>query len=398
MPTSGNRRRLTVLLGALVLASVLVWWIRRPSPTPQPASPEAASKVTSTNLAVLDRPVRLPAVPLEPNPDDPNVPLIDEVSVEKTEVCRGEQNFLKVKAHTRNHTDTFLGTRFLDPSSRSYVLGGDRIPFRLNRPLEGALTVIVEGNISSKTVVVPPVHVNDCEVPRQLVVQVRRMRTALDRVSMTAELRQSSASTPSPMVPVKYEWDFGDGATETTSTNQVKHSYEAREQDVRLSSFVVTVTASDATGKSEKGSSVVAFPNGAFAPLKFKNRVVISIGVEEADPSRGQHEKIWLYHGYGQEVRIERVELSEKVEEADGFRETMRRSYDPSNFLGLGVVPPKKTSELRDLTEHQPSSSTAIRTVEMSGHSADGKEASGAFTLLPPKKAKEEQELHAQAP
>jgi hypothetical protein len=385
------RRRRRLGLGLLAALAFALFAYRQS--TVQPTAKKTLADTAgggAQEQEPMSRPSAWPMVPEAANPEDPNLPIIDAVTVDKTEVCRGEENFLNVKAHTGNGTDAFLTTTMRDPGSPAFLMGRERIPFRLNEPIERPIRVTVEGNMTSKTIELPAIRVKDCVAPRQVLVHVQRTMAAMDRVTLRAELLEhppaGATEAFQPLVPASYEWDFGDGQKQQTTTASTEHSYENREQNVRQSSFVATVTVKDGQGRAAQGATAIAFPNGAFARLRFKNEVVISIGVKEADPATKTHEQIWLYHGYDKPVRIEDATLIELVRGDDGtIKETLRRPYSAEKLLGLSELPPGKSSTIRDLTDLQPVAPEAVRHVELRGRSQDGKEASGAFTLLPPK-------------
>ena len=386
-----KRKPLALLFLVLLVAFVVLLYLTRGcgSPTPKQTTEESQQSIADHELGIprLSPPL-LKAIPRgDPSPDDPSLPIIDEATVEKTEVCRGEDNFINLKVHTRNGTDAFLGSRFKDPSTGIVILGGNRIPFRLDKETTEPMVLSIEGNMVSKMVSLPPVHVKDCDAPRLVNVHVNRTMAARDRVDLVAELVEHAPNpvdrTFEPLVPDSYEWDFGDGEKRVVPTAEIEHSYEARDQSVRQSSFLISVTIRDLKGQQAHGSIVVAFPNVGFGPLYFKKQVVMSIGVKEAQPGSTEHERIWIYHGYKEQVRIDSVSLIEKVSTDGEKRETFRRSYSPEEVLGLSEVMPRQSSSIRDLTDLQPTNANAVRYVELEGVTSDGKRAVGSFTLLP---------------
>jgi hypothetical protein len=322
--------------------------------------------------------------------NDPDRPIIEDAEVEKPEVCRGEENFVNVKAHTRNGTDAFLAMSLFDPQTGRIVRGGGRIPFRLDAPSDSDIKVVVEGRHTAETIVLPAVRVKDCVVAHQVNVGYRRSVAAPDRVRLIAELAEhppESAGQPfQPLVPASYEWDFGDGEKETTTDPAIEHSYEGRDQGVAESSFVATVTVKDRSGQQAQGTRLLSFPNIGFVPLVFQNQVALSIGVANADPDQGTHERIWLYHGYSKVVHLERAKLREVVLATGDHAEseTFHRDYAPEALLGFSQLDPKQSRTTRDLTELQPTTAGVVRYVELHGRTDDGKEVVGSFSLLPP--------------
>jgi hypothetical protein len=390
-----KQRRLTAVMVCLGLLFGGIALLRR-KPASSAAPPEEVSQADPSRAdrnypsGETDSPV--PAAPGQPA--EPDEPIIDQVTVDKTEVCRGEENFVNVKARSRNGSQAFLTTHFVDPGTRR-VLSGTRIPFRLEAPPERALEIMVEGRGgASKAAPLPHIEVKDCVAQRQLLIDVTRPPSSPDRASFVAKVmerkpeKEGAAPDVPPLEPASFEWDFGDKTTLTTSTPEAEHSYEGRDQSVAHSYFVVTVKAKDRNGNEVAGSRALWFPNEAFLPLALENRVAISVGVREANPATGAPEQIWLYHGYSSPVRIDKVIVRETVLDSSDKpeRETMRRDYMPQELLGFADLPSGQSLTSRDLTALQPSAETAVRYVDVIGHTADNRKAAGTFTLLPPKK------------
>jgi hypothetical protein len=326
----------------------------------------------------------------------PVEPIIDRAIVEKTEVCAGEETFVKVEAHLPDGANEYLVISVQDPLSGN-LQWGSQIPLRFNRAIDRPIRVTVQGKGGFRSKNIPPLKVLDCVTPHQVTIDVERTVAATDRVKLKAHITEppaeGSAASPRSFVAHRYEWDFGDGNRETSSASEIEHSYEARDQSVAYSSFVATVKIKDREGNEIQGSHAVAFSNPGFAPLVNEARVVISAGVKESPaPQPGvttEPEKIWLYHGYSKAVVIEHVRIRETVLEGNKERETFSREYAPEDLLGFRDLPPHESRTTRQLTDFQPTNEneTAVRYVEVRGRTADGKDASGTFTLLPPKRA-----------
>jgi hypothetical protein len=392
----GSRVRLRVQIAAvgsiaIVIVGVALW--RRGGRQDAPAATsEGETQVPATRSwpAAAFRLVDPPPVAPDELPD-PDRPIVDQLWLDKDSVCRGEENFINVKARTSNGTDAFVGIRFDDPTT-GHVSAGTRIPFRLQAPPARELTVFVEGKGGAAQVVaLPPIEVKDCVAPRQITIESGRNANSPDRLALTARVTESapdsSAQATERFVPVAYEWDFGDGTVLTGTDATIEHSYEGRDQTVVQSSFLVTVKARDSRGNEAKGSRALWLPNLAFAPLVAKGRVVVSVGVKDADPTTATPERIWLYHGYPHTVRLERVSLRETVLDpgAATERETFRKEFRPAELLGFSELPPHQSLTTRDLGEFQPKESAAVRIVEVVGRTADDKPVRAVFTLLPPK-------------
>jgi PKD domain len=383
-PPASGKARAWVLTGAAVAIACALWAWRRDAAPPAARAPEAESTARLAPSVPLAPPSSLaPGRPAAP-PVDPNKPIVDSVTVDKVEVCRGEQNFINVQARTANGTDRFLGARYRDPDTGAYVFGGSRLPFTLEAPPRQPVMITIDGTMAATSVPVPDVVVKDCESPPRLKVRLARAVASPDRIVFTAELvagkTVGDANAGAVWSPTSYAWDFGDGAVASTPTNHVEHSYEGRLQNVRQSSFVATVDATDAAGHRAGGTAAVAFFNAGFGPLYFHGRVAISTGIRP--DAAGGGETIWLYHGYDQPVVLESATLVETVRADGSARESFRREYAPAELLGMSNLPAGTSRMVRDLGAYRPTSPNTVREIELRGRTSDGKEAFGGFTLL----------------
>jgi hypothetical protein len=315
-------------------------------------------------------------------------PIVDSIGVDKTEVCRGEQNFVNIAARTTNSTDAYLSASMVDPATRR-VVSGSRIPFKLYEPLAGALSIVVQGRGgSTKVVQMPWVEVKECDVGRHVAVQAAHLPGAPDRVVLTASVLDWVDGVRGPgAAPGEstYEWDFGDGRSARSSEASIEHSYEDRDQSHSQSSFAASVVVKSPALPEIAGATSITFPNLGFLPLVTDGRVAISVGVRPPDPPAAAHEQIWLYHGYPGTVEVSRAVLRETVLDpaTGGERETFRRNYSAAALLGNTTIPSKESLVLRDLSDMQPTEDGAVRYVDLEGRTSDGRVAFGSFTLLP---------------
>jgi hypothetical protein len=374
-------------LAITVLALVaLLWPSGRRGATPNSAvkSPSAAPNGTEPSADGTEE------MPRTPGAFDwkPGEPIIDRIIVEKSEVCAGEENVVRVEAHASDGKNEYLSVSIDDPGS-GRTFWGSRIPVRLQRPLTRPMRVVVHGRTGVAGADVPHITVKNCVAPAQVVIDVRRTLDALDRVTLKATLLEpADGARGGALVVESYDWEFGDGAKETSSGAEVEHSYEAREQNVAQASYVVNVTMKWRDGRQARGSRAVAFVNAGFGQWAREGSVLVSAGVQETAPatdSSPPSERIWLYHGYRQPVRIEKVRLRETVLDGDKERETLNREYEPSELLGFAELPPGVSLTTRDLSSFRPTvrNATAVRYVEVRGRTRDGKAATGTFTLVP---------------
>jgi hypothetical protein len=244
----GRAPRRVALLIALGLSLIAgLWLLRRPrvrEPLPAPRLALTAQHVDSSHVQVaVSRPVRAAARPA-PEPR----PIIDEVSVEKPEVCAGEENLIRVKAHTANGTDADL----------HYVIGGQAgnpVPLRSYRADDGPpparrISVFGRGNVAN-SIEVPAFRVKDCgEIP--LVLIKHRLRAnAVDELVFSIDILHP----PRDFEALQFDWRFGDGSSTTTREPMALHSYAARSQSALYSHFLAKSTWSDAPGGACRGAA-----------------------------------------------------------------------------------------------------------------------------------------------
>ncbi|HEX8704776.1 MAG TPA: hypothetical protein VF815_38440, partial [Myxococcaceae bacterium] len=97
-----------------MLVALVAWllWDRPPeAPLPPPPAQPGPRLAEPGPAPVAPQPKpELAAAAPEPPPvqAEEDAPVIDEVTVEKQEVCEGEENLISVRAHTSNGTDEFL--------------------------------------------------------------------------------------------------------------------------------------------------------------------------------------------------------------------------------------------------------------------------------------------------
>src|ERR1700690_3235282 len=108
-----HRRRVAVVIGLVLGVVVLgIWWGRHRRPSVAPVAAPAPERGQNPAPAAGPRDVveRLPAAPpaLPPAITAVVPPIIDEVTVEKPEVCEGEENLVTVRAHTPDGNDAYL--------------------------------------------------------------------------------------------------------------------------------------------------------------------------------------------------------------------------------------------------------------------------------------------------
>ena len=396
MPAKRSLRRWSLLaLTLAVLLAGLLW----PARTPR----KDAVAVEPTSPPTAESPAARAADPLEPAPPRKEpapaprapepVPVIDEVTVEKPEVCSGEENLVTVRAHTVNGTNEFL----------HYVVDGamgSAVPLRLllgqDGRVEGQHVISVFGrNNVAVTVPVPEYKVKNCQPERVVVVEARVKANTWSDFDFVARVVTLPPPTPGirsegshkPFSPVSYAWSFGDGEAATTTGPTVSHDYERRPQDALYSYFMVRVDTRSLDGEVLSGRTTLPLINPAFEAFAQKGVVQLLVALDPRFPDLGPDgrvvQKVRLWHTRREPVTIDSAAVTRYFEGGSG--ETRPEAVDVGGLLGTTTVPPGKegltTSVVLDTITDPGVFSMTYR---LSGHSSDGHPVMGSFSVMRP--------------
>lgn len=391
-PVTASRRRWGALLALAAVAGLLAWWLlprEQPpepvaaSPRPPEAAPQPEPPQVPTTPAELVASVAAPAAPAEPAP-----PVVDEVLLEKTEVCSGEENLITVRAHTVDGNDTHL----------HYKVGtgtGQRVPVRVWMDERGEyelpqVTVFTRNNISI-TVPVPRYRVKPCEPERLVHVLSRRLPNAEEDFEFLAKVVElpppPGQGAPRPFKPVRYVWTFDDEPPITTSTPLVSHtlvgSAQARSQYLQ---HLVRVDVFDAEGRKATGRSSLQLLDTSFENLDKKGVVtVLAVGTPRF-PVLGEdgvvRQKFRLYHRFRGPVRLERVYVARSlIPRGDGPALPEQVDEVPP---WVGAVPEGRGVEVEVALDTRAEPEVFSLTYSLEGTSADGHPARGTFSVMRP--------------
>jgi hypothetical protein len=401
-----NRSRIVALAMVAFALLLLIFALRKNTPTPAvAAAPEESSTGQSGPAIAGQNPFgtlaassAMPAGSSNVPPDPP--PVIDEILLEKNEVCSGEENLVTVKAHTTNGTDAFLHTVIDGNMGSSY-------PMTLWRDDDGnvlgkhTITVFGRGNVAT-TVPLPQYEVKDCR-PTYIAGIEHRVRSntwsdfdfsarviGIPRATTPADRQRGAPPVPipKPFKPVAFTWTFGDGETATTLAPITEHDYENRAQDSLYSYFVVGVSIRGAKGETATGRVSLPLINPAFESLAEKGMVTLLISLDPRFPVLGpdgkvtQHVRIW--HQQPGPVTIDRAILTKYYRQGAG--QTAPQDADVASLLGSTTIPPGRegittTVVLDPESEEEVFSKMWV----LRGTSAEGFPATGTFSvLLPP--------------
>jgi hypothetical protein len=373
-----NRRWwLPVLVGVALLALWLLVRPRPPSrlpPSPAPAA-VAARPDPSRNRLVYRASAEVPAVTAQAR-----APVIDDVAVEKREVCEGEENLVTIQAHTPgNADDAFL----------HYLIGGNAGGSAVVRAsaepgaLDGMKAIAFGRNGVSASAAVPPFTVKDCKVDHQLLLSVRLLPNRAAEFELAARIQRFGAREA--FQPARYLWSFGDGSTAQTSAPVVTHDFSRRPQQAMVSTFLIACVAVSQAGQKVAGRTTLALDNLAFESFAYKGVVKILIDLEPRFPALGEDgvvtQRAQLWHPYARPVRIERLRRTKLVIGAvAGPPEEL-----PASLLGVTVIDPGETAVSKALTLDT-NADANVYSVEylVEGTTEDGWPASGNFALMRP--------------
>ena len=395
-PTSENRSgrvgRWALVLTLLALGAA--WLLFQGTSTPvttvehaPPSSPPDGDDAPSSGVASTPA----PSAPANAQPDTPHAaePIVDEVLVEKQEVCSGEDNLISVRAHTPDGNDAFL----------HYAVGdgtGQRIPVRVWRnDADGSyelprVTVFTRDNVSV-TVPMPAYRVKDCEPQRLVHVMSRRVPNSEDDFEFFAKVVDKPVSAgqprPRPFVPVRHVWTFDDGATQTTPGPLVSHPMAGGSgTGNQYLQHLVRVDVYDASGHKETGRTSLQLLNTSFENFNKKGIVTLLAQGTPRFPVLDEdgvvRQTFRLFHHFQGPVRITRVTTIR------AFRGTEHAPPPPEQVdaasLSVSEVPEGKGVEVKVSFDAKAESDVFALTYALEGVSADGHPARGTFALMRP--------------
>ncbi len=390
-PDSRRPRRAWLLLPLLgALAAWLFFRSDAPAEGPAPQALAQAAPPREGAPATLSAPSP-PGTPSEAPPDTPRAaePIVDEVRVEKAEVCSGEDNLITVRAHTPDGNDAYL----------HYTVGdgtGQRIPVRVWRnDADGSyelprVTVFTRDNVSV-TVPVPAYRVKDCEPERLVHVMSRRQPNTDADFEFLAQVVDKPGApgqprTP-PFVPVRYVWTFDDAATQTTSGPMVSHTLASGAGTTSLyDQHLVRVDVYDAAGRKETGRSSLQLLNTSFENFAKKGIVTLlaqgtpRFPVLDADGVVRQTFR--LTHHFQGPVRLTRVSAIRAFQGTE-HGPPPPEQVDPAS-LPVGEVPPGQGVEVKVAFDTRAEPDVFAITYALEGQSADGHPARGTFSVMRP--------------
>jgi hypothetical protein len=360
------------------------------APGPAPVAPQPKPE-----------PVATPEQP--PAQAEADAPVIDEITVEKKEVCEGEENLISVRAHTSNGTDEFL----------SYMVGGrkgQQVPVRSWIADDGEnprLEVKVFGRNNVVTsALVPAFVVKPCKPARIALITARLRANTWSEFDFEVKINESGAAgNPAasvlPFKPRLYEWSFGDGEKATTQLPYATHNYEGRKQDAMYSHLLVEVKIHGETGEPVVGRTALQLLNPAFENLAAKGVVTLLVQLTPRFPEMGSdgvvRQKVRLFHHRDRPVFIHNAVLfRHKATPGEPVREQV---VDPSSLMGTSIIPPGKGIEFEAKLDTRRDADVFSLEHYVEGKDSEGLPARGAFSVMrPPKLPTKEDSMPVEDP
>ncbi|WP_148273296.1 hypothetical protein [Stigmatella aurantiaca] len=386
---SRKRQVGAAVLGVCALAVLGIWLgsgeapaaVASPPPPPMPGPRRMASEPDAVAAApsAPERPVVSP-----PAPADPAAPVIDEITVEKSEVCEGEENLISLRAHTPNGKDAFL----------HYSVGGrqgQRIPVRSWIADDGEapkLEVKVFGPDGKVTVAdVPPFTVKPCKPARSAFITARVRANTWSEFEFEAKLVENAQPQGGvAFQPRSYEWTFGDGETAVTQTPYALHSYEGRKQDTMFSHLLVEVRVRGDGGEPVVGRTALQLVNPAFEDLATKGVVTLLVQFTPRFPELGSdgvvRQKVRLFHHQDRPVFIHNaLRFRHRMAPTEP---TGHQVVDPSALLGASTVPPGRGLEFEIQLDTRKEPDVFSMEYSLEGKDSEGRPVRGAFSVMRP--------------
>jgi hypothetical protein len=384
-----SRKRAVMAAYALALLA-LVWW-RWPrlapaaAPAPAPARAMEPAVRQSSLLPPSVPSAAQPSQPASPADEEP-APLIDEIVVEKSEVCEGEENLVTVRAHTVNDTDGYL----------HYTVGGElgsSVVMRSYLEADGRQPEVVVQAFGRWNAVAglarPLFRVKDCVAPTTVTIQ-HYVEPNHDRAfqlvaRLGAPRKAKLQGTAKSFPPVRYEWDFGDGTRATTTSPVVVHEFQDVIETTQYVDYLIRVDVHGAEGQLATGRSGLSLLSTSFQNFAYKGVVTLVGRLEprlpKLDADGKVRQRVRLFHHRPHDVVVDSV-IRVRTTSGEPDRSD---PLDPLAVLPTRVIPPGTAGVVfeLELDANRAAGFTMDRYL-IEGRSGDGFRAAGSLSIMKP--------------
>ncbi|MFZ5893810.1 MAG: hypothetical protein ACOY0T_22300 [Myxococcota bacterium] len=361
---------------ALVMAALALWLFRpvrvaEQTPPPEPTRPRTAWPAPAVEPVAA-------AVTTKAKASAPSPPVIDEISIEKTELCAGEENLVTVKAHSGDGN-----------TELRYVIAGQAgnpVPLRVYRADDGPtpsrrVSVFAAG--AAVHAEVPAFHVKDCGEQSIALVSHRALPNRLDEIEFDVRVLHA----PRAFVAHRYEWSFGDGSFATTREPVVSHSYASRLQRSVYSRYLAEVRVVDDSGRSIRGRHSLELLNRAEQVLRERGIVLIQAELTPRFPEMDAHgtlrQRVRLFHQADASVVLDSVGLERGRKGNQRVLPEGLEKVEPNAALGISAIPTGKGVEIELVLPRDREPDVMTFTYVLSGRVGDHV-ARGSFSLMRP--------------
>jgi hypothetical protein len=384
MSERGERAKKAGLLAVVLCAGTCVLLRSREPARPADIAPPAPPGPTASPVHEAKN---MPSPPRASGP--PAAPIIESVTLEKEEVCEGEENLVTVRAHTPDDNDAFLHFRVGAAS-------GSAIPLRSylddrGHPSPHRISVFGKNNVAT-SVDAPPFRVKSCDAAPLLVIEHRLVPNTVAEFELDARITSSAnfgpdAGARASFQPRTFVWSFGDGTQTQSREPRATHSFADRAQDTLYSSFLVTVEVTSDDGRVLKGRHSLELLNPAFEAFAYKGIVLLFADLNPHFPTilaTGVVDQgVRLWHTRPDVVAITSVTAITRYAGDRGGRSLPERPT-VSSVLGATRIPPGRGIEFHMTLDTHLDPDAISRDYTLEGRTADGHPVRGAFSVMKP--------------
>jgi hypothetical protein len=385
-----RRWRQALVIALLGIVVLLVLRGHKPPQRPQAAQPDRDPIAAGASLALSALAAAHAAPPKKPAEA---APVIDEIKVEKLEVCEGEENLVSVRAHSPDGDNSFLHYSIDGETGSSVAV---KLALSQDGAVAGQHFILVFGRNNVSTILpLPQYRVKPCRPRRvaslQFVVESNAPNT-YDFVAHVAPLPPPPTGVEvvgaeGVFVPVSYDWSFGDGETAHTDVPLISHSYERRAQDTLYSDMVASVEIRSRTGEVLVARRSLALLNPAYEARVQKGIVSLQVSLEPRFPHVDEHgrvvQRVRLWHTDPQPVTIQKAMRA--VYRSGGAAADSPQAVDVAGLLGTAAIPPGPDGLTTEVVLDTGADSDALSiNYDLAGVSTDGMPVLGAFSVMRP--------------
>lgn len=380
-----TRGRAGLLVVAVAIGLFLFLRHRAPAPRPAdgPAPPTAGPEVDRSRLraATPSSPVAAEKPPAVDTKRPPLTPIIDEITVEKSEICEGEENLVSIKAHTEgNAEDAFLHYAVGAQAGQRVAVWG-RLDSGEGHAQE-RVAVFGRDNVMV-TAEIPHFTVKPCKPKRRLVLTARLLPNSASEFEVHATV--TSLDAKDAFKAARYEWSFGDGQTSQTTAPVATHDYGARPEESLFSQLLISCVAVAADGEKVEARYAIQLLNQSFEGKAYKGLAKIYTAPTPRFPELGSdglvRQKIRLWHVERGPIRLEKVTRQKHFQGDEGSPPP--EELGVSATFGTSTLPPAGIEAEFVLDTNVDERVYSMEFI-VEGRTEDGYRAQGNFAIMRP--------------